>query len=261
MKENQQPITGCGAGEIAEHVFLCGDPERVSKISADWEEVVEVCNMREYIIHSGIKDGLRLTAASTGIGGPSTAVIMEELAKLAAHTFIRIGNSGALADKVELGDYVITTGSIRDEGTSKAYVRPDYPAVAHFEVTSALVDAAKASGAKYHTGITWSVDAFFARNKVLLPEGGLGSMSMNGYEQSGQNEMVSDCKKANVLNVEMESATILTLANLFGLRAGCICSVSDKTPWPGPGQDSIALDKNMAGAIDIATEAMLALAN
>jgi len=260
MKEKQQPITGCGAGEIAEHVFLCGDPERIAKVSADWSDVVEVCKVREYIIHTGTKDGVRLTAASTGIGGPSTAVVMEELAKLGAHTFIRIGNSGGLSDDVELGDYVITTGAIRDEGTSKSYVRPDYPAAAHFEVTSALVSAAKESGSRYHAGITWSVDAFYARNKVLTDGSDMASMSFNGFEQSGQNDMVLDCKKAHVLNVEMESSTILTLANLFGLRAGCICTVSDKTPWPGPGQDSISLDKNIKGAIDIATKAMIDLA-
>ena len=85
-------------------------------------------------------------------------------------------------------------------------------------------------------------------------------MAYGGYEQSWMNNLVLDRKAARVLNVEMESAVILTLAGLFGLRAGCICTVSDRTPWPGPGQDSITLDKNMDGMIEVAVEAMLSLA-
>ena len=167
-KENQQPITGCGTGDVADYAFVCGDPARVPKISAQWEDCREVCRTREYVIVTGTYKGLQMTAASTGIGAPSTAVIIEELAKLGTHTFIRIGNSGAIAESVELGDYVITTGSIRDEGTTKSYVRPDYPAAANYEVVTALVDAAKSAEAKFHTGVTWSIDAFYARNKVLM---------------------------------------------------------------------------------------------
>jgi uridine phosphorylase len=260
MKENQQPITGCGTGDTAPCVFLCGDPERVPRISADWEDVEEVCRVREYLVHTGTFKGVRLTAASTGIGGPSTAVVFEELAKLGGRVFIRIGNSGALADEVGLGDYVITTGAVRDEGTSRSYVTPAYPAAADYEVVRALVAAAQASGRTFHAGTTWSVDGFYARNKVLGEGGALVSMSHEGYEQSWMGDLMNDMKKARVLNIEMESSTILTLASLFGLKAGCICTVSDRTPWPGPGQDMISLNKNIHGAIGIATEAMLALA-
>lgn len=260
-KQNVQPITGCGTGDVAAHVFLCGDPERVPKISRAWQEVREVCRLREYVVHTGLCEGVELTAASTGIGGPSTAVILEELAKLGAHTFIRVGNSGALADSVKLGDYVITTAAVRDDGTSKSYVRPEYPAAAHYEVVHSLVEAARASGHAAHVGVTWSVDGFYAVNKVLdAASGALLSMSFNGYQQSGMNERVADAKAARVLNVEMESSTVLTLASLFGLRAGCLCTVSDRTPWPGPGQDSLHLDRNMEGAIDMARRAMLNLA-
>ena len=114
-------------------------------------------------------------------------------------------------------------------------MRPEFPAVAHYEVVTALVDAAQATGHPFHTGITWSIDAFYARNKVLGPDGELVSMSCGGFEQSWMNDLVLDQKRAGVLNVEMESSTVLTLASLFGLRAGCICTVSDRTPWPGPG--------------------------
>jgi len=259
-KVNAQPITGCGEGDFAPHVFLCGDPERVPKISAYWDDAREVCRIREYVVHTGTKDGVPITAASTGIGGASTAVILEEAAKLGATTFLRIGNSGALADEVELGDYVITTASVRDEGTSKSYVRENFPAAAHFEVVQGLVEAARSSGHRFHTGVTWSIDGFYARNKVAGDNGELLSMSFGGYQQSWMNGMVNDMKNAGVLNVEMESSTILTLATLYGLRAGCICTVSDRTPWPGPGQDSISLDRNMDGAIEVAMDAMLRLA-
>ena len=260
MKKNQQPITGCGEGDVAENVFLCGDPERVPKIAALWDKSEEVCCIREYLVLTGEKDGVPLTAASTGIGGPSTAVVVEELAKLGARTLIRVGNSGALADEVELGDYVVTTASVRDDGTSKSYVVPAYPASAHYQVVSALVEAAEASGHRHHTGVTWSVDGFYARNRVLGEKGQTLPMSYEGFEQSWMRDLLGDMKKARVLNIEMESSTILTLANLFGLRAGCICTVSDRTPWPGPGQDLISLDKNIGGAIEVATAAMLALA-
>ena len=259
-KKNIQPITGCGEEDIAPYVFLCGDPERVPQISAHWTDVNEVCCIREYVIHTGMVGHFPMTVASTGIGGPSTAIAVEELAKLGAHTMIRVGNSGALAEKVRLGDFVITTGSIRDEGTSRSYVRSDYPAVGHYDVVRALVDASEERGHPFHTGVTWSIDAFYARNKVLAPNGELASMSVGEFEQSWMNDCVVDCEKAGVLNVEMESAAILTLAGLFGLRAGCICTVSDRTPWPGPGQDSILLNKNMDGMIVVALEAMKRLA-
>ena len=260
MKENQQPITGLGAGETAAHVFLCGDPARVPKISDKWDRVREVCSVREYVVHTGSVDGVEMTAASTGIGGPSTAVILEELIKLGAAVVIRVGNSGALHEDVALGDYVVTTGSIRDDGTSRSYVRNDYPAVADYRVVSALMQAAESSETPVHAGVTWSVDAFYARNKVLTPDGGLGSMCADGFEQSGMNEDLLDVKRTGALNIEMESATILTLCSLFGVQGGCICTVSDRAPWPGPGQDMISLDRNIRGAIEVAVTAMLNLA-
>lgn len=258
-KKNQQIITGLGDGDVAEFVFLAGDPARVPKISAGWADVKEVCRVREYVVHTGTKDGIRLTAASTGIGAPSTAILVEELAKIGAKTFIRVGNSGAIADQVQLGDYVISTGAIRDDGTSKTYVQPEYPAVASYEVVAALVAAAKASGARHHTGITASTDGFYSRNKVSV-DGKILPMSHKSFDQTRGNDPLLDWKAAGALNVEMESGVTFTLANLFGLRAGAICTVSDRTPWVSPGQDALSLDQNIRGAIDVAIAAALALA-
>ncbi len=260
MKKNAQIISGLGEGEVAGYAFLPGDPGRVPKITADWKDVQEVCRVREYVVHTGFYRGVRMTAASTGIGSPSTAIMVEELAKLGTHTFIRIGNSGAIADQVQMGDYVISTGAVRDEGTSRSYVNLAYPAVAQYEVVQALVETAKASGQKYHTGVTVSVDGFYARNKVIGEGGRVLPMSFGGFEQSGANDYVADWKRARVLNVEMESGTLFTLAGLFGLRAGTICTVSDRTPWTEPGQDALSLDRNIRGAIQVAMDAVVLLA-
>lgn len=258
-KKNAQIISGLGEGEVAPYVLMPGDPERVPRISAQWDSFEEVARVREYVVHVGEKSGVRMTAASTGIGGPSTAIILEELANLGAHTFIRVGNSGAIADQVQLGDYIIATGSVRDEGTTRSYVAPEYPAVAHYKVVNALVQAAQASEATFHVGLGVSVDGFYSRNKVYGPERELMTMSHGGYEQSWMNQYAHDWKKARLLNVEMEASTLFTLASLFGLRAGSICTVSDRTPWSSPGQDALSLDRNIQGAIAIAIDAVVKL--
>ena len=156
-----QPITGCRPGDVAEHVFLCGDPARIEAITATWKNCHDVCNLREYLIRTGDLDGVRVSAASTGIGAPSTAILFEELATLGGRTFIRVGNSGGLAPGVEVGDLVVTAGAVRDDGTSRSYVTRDFPALAHYRVTAALVDAAHDHELRTHVGITWSLDAFY----------------------------------------------------------------------------------------------------
>jgi uridine phosphorylase len=253
-----QPITGCRPGEVASHVFLCGDPQRVARIASSWTDVREVCLVREYRIVTGTLDGLPVSAASTGIGAPSTAVLFEELAKLGAHTFIRVGNSGGLSPSLALGDLVVTTGAVRDDGTSRSYVIPEYPAVADHRIVASLLDAAGSLGASAHAGVTWSLDAFYARNAVLDGQGELASMSVGGYWPSHFESSIRDMQAAGVLNCEMEAGVILTLAGLFGLRAGCICVVSDRTPWPGPAE--IDLDRNMETCIAVASAAMREIA-
>jgi uridine phosphorylase len=252
-----QPITGLTSDRIAPHVFVCGDPERVPRISARWEKAREVCRVREYTVVTGELEGVPLSAASTGIGAPSTAVIVEELIKLGAHTFVRVGNSGGLAPDLQLGDLVITTGAVRDDGTTKSYVIPEYPAVADHEITGALLAAARARGARHRAGITWSLDAFYIRNAVLTPSGEMASMSVGRYWAHAHRQRIEDMRAAKVVNMEMESGALLTLATLFGVRAGCICVVSDRTPWPGPSE--IDLNRNMGVCIEVATEAMLAV--
>lgn len=249
-----QPITGLRPGEVATTVLLCGDPARLDPISAKWESVREVCAVREYRVRTGTWQGLPLSVASTGIGAPSTAVLVEELAKVGCETFIRVGNSGGLAPHLELGDLVISTGAVRDDGTSRAYVAPEYPAVADYRVVGALAAGAAALGTRHHMGITWSLDAFYARNALAGPEGSLQSMSFREYFTPDAERAIRSMQAAGVLNCEMEAGVLLTLAGLFGLRAGCICVVSDRTPWPGPAE--LDLDRNMALCIDVAHDAV-----
>ncbi|MFO0687948.1 MAG: nucleoside phosphorylase [Myxococcota bacterium] len=254
-----QPITGCRPGDVAPNVFVCGDPARVARISAGWTAKRTVCQVREFTIVSGALDGVPLTAASHGIGAPGTAVLLEELIKLGAKTFIRIGNSGGLDPELAIGDLAITTGCVRDDGTSRTYVVPEYPAVADYRIVAALVEAARERGARARTGITWSLDGFYVRNAVAGPGGSMASMSVGGYWPSHLEARIRDMQQARVLNCEMETGILLTLAGLFGVQAGAICVVSDRTPWPGP--SAIDLDRNMGDCIAVATRAMLALAS
>lgn len=253
-----QPITGLRPSEVAPHVFLCGDPARVDRISAGWQERREVASVREYRIVTGVLDGLPVTAASHGIGAPGTAVLVEELAKLGCHTFLRVGNSGGLDPDLRVGELAVTTAAVRDDGTSRTYVVPEYPAVAHYALVAALMAAAAERDLPCRAGVTWSLDAFYARNAVLGAGGDLQSMSFEGYWPPHLPERIRAMQSARVLNCEMEAGVILTLAGLFGLRAGCICVVSDLAPWPGPSE--IDLDRNMAHCIEVASAAMLAVA-
>jgi len=253
-----QPITGCRPGDVAPHVFMCGDPGRVEQIARDWADVRCVCDLREYRILTGTSEGVALSVASTGIGAPSTAIVLEELAKLGAHSFIRVGNSGGIDPALDLGDLAITTGAVRDDGTSASYVAREYPAVASFEVVAALVEAAGEVGAPARTGITWSLDAFYARNAFVDAAGEMASMSVGGYWPSHFETRIRDMQAARVLNCEMEAGVMLTLAGLFGLRAGAICVVSDRTPWPGPAE--LDLDRNMDQCVEVARTAMVRLA-
>ena len=253
-----QPVTGLRPGDVAPSILLCGDPARVGRIASRWTDVREVAAVREFRIVSGVHEGLPVSAASTGVGAPGTAIVVEELAKVGARTLLRVGNSGGLAPALELGELVITTAAVRDDGTSRSYVRPEFPAAADWRVVAALVAAATQRGAAWHAGVTWSLDAFYARNAVLAPDGSLAPMSFGGYWTRSHEDAIRDMQAAGVLNCEMESGVLLTLATLFGLRAGCLCVVSDRTPWAGP--SALDIDRNMDTAIDVALAALHAIA-
>ena len=203
-------------GDVADTVLLPGDPERVSLITERWDDAETVAEHREYRTATGTYEGAPLSVTSTGIGSPSAAIAVEELARVGAETFLRVGSCGALQPEMDVGDLVITTGAVRGEGTSEEYVRGDYPAAADHAVVSALVAAAQRLGYDYHCGVTMSTDSFYA---------GQAREGFDGFEAAGSDTLLDDLRAANVKNVEMEASAILTLANLYGLRAGAVCTV------------------------------------
>jgi uridine phosphorylase len=205
-----------GPGDVADSVLLPGNPERVEKITDGWDDHEVVAEHREYRTATGSYDQTPISVTSTGIGSPSAAIAVEELARVGADTFLRVGSCGAIREEASVGDLVITIGGVRQEGTSKEYVREDYPASADDRVVAALVTAAERLDYDYHVGVTASTDSFYA---------GQGRPGFEGFEAAGSDELVEDLREANVLNFEMEAASILTLANLYGLRAGAVCTV------------------------------------
>jgi uridine phosphorylase len=160
--------------------------------------------------------GVEIASTSTGIGGPAAAIAVEELLRIGADTFIRVGTTGGLRKELGIGDLVISTSAVRLDGTSRTYIHEGYPAVASYEVVLALIEAADELGVKYHVGITASTDSFYV---------GQGRPGFKGYlpdELRGIHERLAE---VNVLNFEMEASTIFTLANIYGARSGAVCAV------------------------------------
>jgi uridine phosphorylase len=205
-----------GPDDVADTVLLPGNPERVEKITDGWDRADVVAEHREYRTATGTYEETPISVTSTGIGSPSAAIAVEELARVGADTFIRVGSCGAIREATAVGDLIITRGAVRQEGTSEEYVREDYPAVADHAVVSALVAAAERLGYDYHVGLTCSTDSFYA---------GQGRPGFEDFVAAGSEELVDELRAANVLNFEMEASAILTLANVYGLRAGAVCTV------------------------------------
>jgi len=199
----KQPHLLVEEGDLTDLALVPGDPGRVERIAGHCENVEQVSENREYALVNATYEGRRLTICSTGIGCPSAAIAVEELAAVGVDTVIRVGTTGALQSGIEIGDMVVATGAAKDEGTTKRYESVSYPAVAHHEVLTALVEGARANDEDVHVGSIATDDAFYAET----------------------DEYVADWEQAGLLAVEMEAAAIFTLARRKGLRAGAICTV------------------------------------
>ena len=199
---------GVKPGEVAGCVLLPGDPARTELIANRFDFAKEIAHNREFRTFTGKVDGIPISVTSTGIGGPSAAIAVEELAKCGADTFIRVGTSGAVSKNVRLGDIVIANSAVREDGTSRQYVPLSYPAVADLDVTNALVEAAQMLGASYHVGPVVSKDAFYSEVPNRTP---LARESA---------ELWKVWRRARVLATEMECATIYTLCDINGWRGG-----------------------------------------
>lgn len=215
MPDGLQYHIKCSKGDVARYVLLPGDPPRVSVIASLWDETHKVAENRQYVTYTGKVSGVDISATSTGIGSPSTAIAVEELARCGADTFIRVGTCGGYQKDQKIGDIAIATGAVRWEGTTRQYVPIEYPAFSTPEVVMTLVEAAEQIGVDYHVGITKSGDSLYA------------GMAFGGYQQSWMKDIEADFVRSNVVTAEMEASAIFTLANLFRLRAGSVCSIID----------------------------------
>ena len=234
MKKRMQPHIMCGVGDVARYVFLPGDPNRVERIASFFDEARKVAEYRGYVTYTGEAGGVALSACSTGIGCPSAAIVLEELMRIGADTFIRVGTTGALQPDLEFGDIVVATAAVRADGASRSYAPVEYPAVASLDVTLALLQAAEELGREVHPGIVISSDAYYGGNEEALARYGA----------------------ANVLSIEMESSIVFTLPRLRGARAGAILVVDGnivKGTGKGefePGDEAGELDERVQEAID-----------
>lgn len=229
-------------GEVARYVLLPGDPERVPWIASFWDKAWPVAKHREYVTYSGYYKNVFISATSTGIGAPATAIAVEELARVGANTLIRVGTTGALRKDIGVGDIIISTGAVRLEGTSKQYVPPEYPAVASYEVVLALIEAAESIGVRYHVGLTASSDSFYV---------GQERPGFRDYMPPFQRGLISFLREINVLNFEMEASLIFTLANIYGLRAGAVCAAIANRET-----EEFVINAGVEDAIKVANEAV-----
>ena len=196
-------------GDVGRYVILPGDPKRCEKIAAHFENAKLMADNREFVTYTGYLDGEKVSVTSTGIGGPSASIAMEELVNCGADTFLRVGTCGGMALDVKGGDIVIATGAIRMEGTTKEYAPIEFPAVANLDVVNAMVDAAKSLGHTYHVGVVGCKDSFYGQHS---PETKPVSYELLNKWQAW---LRLGCKAS-----EMESAALFIVASYLGVRCG-----------------------------------------
>jgi uridine phosphorylase len=209
----------CAPGDVGRYVLLPGDPGRVPLIASYLQNSVKVAQHREYTTYTGELDGVKVSVTSTGIGGPSTAIAVEELSKIGAHTFIRVGTSGLMQPFMKSDDLVVVSGAVRDEGTTSHYMPMAFPAVADLDVVEALLEACKAKGLRYHVGLSHSKDSFYAE---MTPE----RMPLADELQKQWKAWVM----GGVLCSEMEAATLFVVASVLHKRAGGIMIALNQDP-------------------------------
>ncbi len=212
---NKQYHIQCGNGDVGEYVLLPGDPGRCSAIAKHFDDPVLVASNREYTTYTGTLDGVKVSVVSTGIGGASTAIAVEELVKIGAKTFIRVGTCGGMSVNVKINDIVIANSAIRFDGTSKEYMPIEFPAVADFTVLSAIVQAAQQKDCRYHIGPVHCKDSFYGQHE---PE-----TKPISYELVNKWEA---WKKGGALASEMESSTLFILGSILKVRTGTVLAVA-----------------------------------
>ena len=227
-----------GKGDVGRYVILPGDPKRCAKIAKYFDNAELVADSREYVTYTGYLDGVKVSVTSTGIGGASASIAVEELVKAGADTFIRIGTCGGMQPDVMSGDVVIATGAVRMEGTSKEYAPIEYPAVPDFDITTALVAAAKEIGVRHHVGVVQCKDAFYGQHD---PESKPVSYELlNKWEA---------WKRMGCLASEMESAALFIVSDYLKARCGsCFLVMANQE------REKLGLDNPVVHDTDIAIQ-------
>lgn len=197
--------------------ILPGDPGRVPKIASLLDDPAALASNREFHSWIGFSDRAPIIVCSTGIGGPSTSIAVEELAQLGIRTFLRVGTTGAIQPDIAVADVIITTGSVRLDGASGHFAPYEYPAVAHHDCVHALVEVARDAGHTAHVGITVASDTFYPGQERYD--------TVSGYVRRSLQGSCDEWAALHVLNYEMESATLFTQCATNGWRAGMVAGV------------------------------------
>ena len=207
----KQYHTGVGPGDVGEYVIMPGDPKRCAKIAEHFDNPRLVADVREFVTYTGTLNGVKVSVTSTGIGGPSASIAIDELSKVGAKTFIRVGTCGGMQEDVLGGDLVIATGAIRMEGTSREFAPIEFPAVPNLEVTNALVQAAKKLDVRYHAGVVQCKDSFFGQHEPeIMPV---------SYELENKWQA---WLRLGTLASEMESAALFVAGSFLKVRVGSV---------------------------------------
>ena len=228
---------GLAPGDVGRYVILPGDPGRVPKIASFLDRAEKVAENREYVTWTGEKDGIRISVTSTGIGCPSAAICIEELIRVGADTFIRVGTAGSLQPDVGLGDLVVSTAAIREEGTTRQYVPLSFPAVADLDVTLALRQAARELGHRCHTGITHCKDAFYIEGDFGLPQEEHNEALWRTWERAG------------VLATSMEDAALFVISSIRKVRVGQVLAIIGLTSGKHPVLKKVGVEEAIATAL------------
>ena len=234
----------CKAGDVGRYCILPGDPGRVPAIAALFDDAKQIAYNREFNVWTGTLLGEKVTACSTGIGGPSASIAMEELHKCGADTFIRTGTCGGIDLNVQSGDVVVATGAIRYEHTSREYAPIEFPAVADFQVTNALVEATKKLGFPLHTGIVQCKDSFYGQHDPAA--------SPVYYELQQKWE---SWKRLGVKASEMESAALFVVAAALGCRCGSCFHVVWNQEREAAGLDQ-KMSEDTSSSVKVSVEAL-----
>lgn len=210
-ENGEQYHIGLKEGDVGRYVILPGDPKRCKKIAEYFDDAKLVADKREYTTYTGYLNGVKVSVTSTGIGGASASIALEELVNVGADTFIRVGTCGGMDIDVKGGDIVIATGAIRMEGTSKEYAPIEFPAVANLDITNALVQSAKKLNFNYHTGVVQCKDSFYGQhNPDRMP---VSYELLNKWEA---------WKRMGCLASEMESAALFIAGSFLKVKVGSV---------------------------------------